>query len=57
MLRALRRCYGPSMLGPGDRVPEVEVWAAPREEARPLREVLGAGLTLLSFYLWDWSPT
>ena len=45
------------MLGPGDRVPEVEVWGAPREEARLLREVLGAGLTLLSFYLWDWSPT
>lgn len=45
------------MLGPGDSVPEVQVWTAMREEARPLRQVLGAGLTLLCFYLWDWSPT
>jgi hypothetical protein len=45
------------VLEAGDRVPEVDVWAATREEARPLREVLGAGLTLLSFYLLDWSPT
>jgi hypothetical protein len=45
------------VLEAGDLVPEVEVWAAPREEARQLREVLGAGLTLLSFYLWDFSPT
>ncbi len=45
------------MLGPGDIVPEVTVWTAPREEARPLRQVLGAGLPLLCFYLWDWSPT
>ncbi|MGH3110951.1 MAG: hypothetical protein ACRDQT_08555 [Gaiellaceae bacterium] len=45
------------MLGTGDPVPDVRVWAAPREEARSLREVLGAGCALLSFYLWDWSPT
>jgi hypothetical protein len=45
------------MLGSGDAVPEVNIWAAPREEARPLREVLGDGLTLLAFYVWDWSPT
>jgi len=45
------------MLDAGDAVPEVLVWAAPREESRPLREVLGAGLTLLCFYVWDWSPT
>jgi hypothetical protein len=45
------------MLEPGDAVPEVTVWTAPREEPRPLRQVLGAGLTLLCFYLWDWSPT
>ncbi len=44
-------------VGPGDAVPDVQVWTATREEARPLRHVLGAGLTLLSFYLWDWSPT
>jgi hypothetical protein len=45
------------MLGPGDAVPDVLVWAAPREEGTPLREVLGDGLALLCFYLWDWSPT
>lgn len=45
------------MLGPGDRVADIQVWAAPREEARPLGEVLGAGWTLLCFYLWDWSTT
>ena len=49
--------YGLPMLGPGDRVPDVSVWTAPREDARPLRVVLGAGLALLSFYLFDWSPT
>jgi len=45
------------MLGPGDRVPEVDVWVAPREEARPLKEILGPGWTVLLFYVWDWSPT
>jgi hypothetical protein len=45
------------VLEPGSDVPEVVVWAAPGEDARPLREVLGAGLSLLCFYLWDWSPT
>lgn len=51
------RCYGLPMLGPGDRVPDVRVWTAPGEEAVPLRQVLGSGLSLLLFYLWDWSPT
>jgi hypothetical protein len=45
------------VLGPGDRVPDVTVWAAPREEAVPLRQVLGAGYALLNFYVFDWSPT
>jgi hypothetical protein len=45
------------MLGAGDGVPDVHVWAAPREDARPLQEVLGSGLSLLLFYVWDWSPT
>jgi hypothetical protein len=45
------------VLGPGDPVPDVHVWAAPREEPRSLREVLGAGYSLLAFYLFDWSPT
>jgi hypothetical protein len=43
------------MLGPGDPVPDVRVWAAPREEARRLRELLGTGYALLCFYVWDWS--
>ena len=45
------------MLEVGDRVRDVRVWTAPREESRPLQQVLGAGLTLLCFYVWDWSPT
>jgi hypothetical protein len=45
------------MLGRGESVPHVRVWTAPREESRALREVLGDGLSLLCFYLWDWSPT
>jgi hypothetical protein len=45
------------MLGPGDLVPDVQVWTAPREEARPLRAVLGSGLSVLLFYVFDWSPT
>jgi hypothetical protein len=53
----MRRVTFCSVLGAGDIVPDVRVWTAPREEARPLREVLGAGLTMLAFYLWDWSPT
>ena len=45
------------MLEPGASVPDVQVWTAIREEAKPLREVLGAGWTLLCFYVHDWSPT
>ncbi len=45
------------MLEAGSTVPDVRVWTAAREEARPLREVLGDGLTLLCFYPYDWSPT
>ena len=45
------------MLEAGDAVPDVHVWTAPREDARPLKDVLGRGLSLLCFYLWDWSPT
>jgi hypothetical protein len=45
------------VLGPGDRVPDIRVWTAPREDARPLTEVLGSGLSLLCFYVFDWSPT
>lgn len=45
------------MLAAGSPVPAVQVWTAPRQEALPLREVLGDGLALLCFYVWDWSPT
>jgi hypothetical protein len=44
------------MLEAGASVPDVLVWTDIREEPRPLREVLGEGLTLLCFYLHDWSP-
>ena len=44
------------MLGPGDAAPDVLIWTAPREEAVPLRQVLGAGYAFLCFYVWDWSP-
>jgi hypothetical protein len=45
------------VLEAGDRVPDVNVWTSPREEAKPLKEILGPGLSLLAFYLYDWSPT
>ena len=45
------------MLEAGSSVPEVDVWADVREEPKPLRGILGAGLSLLCFYLYDWSPT
>lgn len=45
------------MLEAGDRVPDVQIWAAPREESRSLRQVLGDGYSLLCFYVFDWSPT
>jgi hypothetical protein len=45
------------MLEAGTAVPDVSVWAAIREEARPLRDILGPGLSLLCFYVYDWSPT
>jgi hypothetical protein len=45
------------MLEAGARVPDSRIWTSPREEAQLLREVLGAGWTLLCFYLYDWSPT
>lgn len=45
------------MLEAGDHVPDARVWTAPGEEPVQLNDVLGYGLTLLCFYLWDWSPT
>jgi hypothetical protein len=45
------------MLESGADVPDVRVWADIREEPKRLRELLGAGRSLLCFYLYDWSPT
>ena len=45
------------MLEARERVPDAQVWTDPREEAKPLEEILGPGLSLLCFYLWDWSTT
>jgi hypothetical protein len=45
------------VLEAGDAVPDVSVWADVGEDSRRLRDVLGAGLALLCFYLWDWAPT
>jgi hypothetical protein len=45
------------MLDAGSAVPDVAVWSAPREESRPLSDVLGVGLTLLCFYLYDCTLT
>jgi hypothetical protein len=45
------------VLAAGATVPDVEVWAAVREEPRPLGEILGSGLSLLCFYVHNWSPT
>jgi hypothetical protein len=39
----------------GESVPAVRVWTAPREEPQALAEVLGEGLSLLCFYVWDWA--
>jgi hypothetical protein len=45
------------MLEPGALVPDVLVWAAPREEPVPLLQALaGEGTALLCFYVFDWSP-
>jgi hypothetical protein len=45
------------VLEAGSDVPDVHVWTGPTDESRSLREVLGPGLALLCFYLYDWSPT
>ncbi len=44
------------MLEPGRQLPDALVWAAPREEARSLRDLLGGAPALLCFYYHDWSP-
>jgi hypothetical protein len=44
------------VLEPDSPVPDVPVWAAPREEPIGLRAALaGDGTALLCFYVFDWS--
>jgi hypothetical protein len=45
------------VLEAGASVPDVQIWTSPREDAQPLKHVLGEGWTLLCFYIYDWSPT
>jgi peroxiredoxin len=44
------------MLGSGDRIPDVQVWLAPRESLS-LHELVEEGAVLVLFYLFDWSGT
>jgi peroxiredoxin len=45
------------VLQPGDRIPDVRVWSAPREDPVALAAAIaGDGLVLLCFYPFDWSP-
>jgi hypothetical protein len=44
------------VLAPGDRIPDAQVWLAPRESIS-LRELVEDGPVLLLFYLFDWSGT
>ena len=44
------------MLESGNAIPDVRVWTEPRDEPHALRDVLGPGLSLLCFYVFDWSP-
>jgi peroxiredoxin len=40
----------------GDRIPEAQVWLAPRESLA-LHELVEEGPVLVLFYLFDWSGT
>jgi len=45
------------MLEPGSLIPEARVWTAPRQDPVSIGDALaGDGLTLLCFYVFDWSP-
>jgi hypothetical protein len=44
------------MLSTGDRVPEAQVWLAPRESLT-LHDLVEEGPVLVLFYLFDWSGT
>jgi hypothetical protein len=40
----------------GDRIPDAQVWLAPRESLS-LTELVEEGPVLVLFYLFDWSGT
>jgi hypothetical protein len=44
------------VLAAGDRIPDVQVWLAPRERLS-LHELVEERPVLLLFYLFDWSGT
>jgi peroxiredoxin len=44
------------VLAPGDRIPDAQVWLAPRESIS-VRDLVEDGPVLLLFYLFDWSGT
>jgi hypothetical protein len=44
------------MLAAGERVPDAQVWIAPRERV-PLRSLIEDAPALFLFYLFDWSST
>jgi peroxiredoxin len=44
------------VLAPGDRIPDAEVWLAPRKSIS-IRDLVEEGPVLLLFYLFDWSGT
>jgi len=44
------------VLAVGDRIPDAQVWLAPRESIS-LRDLVEEGPVLLFFYLFDWSGT
>jgi hypothetical protein len=46
----------PPVLAVGDRIPNAQVWLAPRE-ALSLHDLVQEGPLLLVFYLFDWSGT
>jgi hypothetical protein len=44
------------VLGAGERIPDADVWLAPRERVS-LRALAEEGPALFLFYLFDWSST
>ena len=44
------------MLGVGDRIPEAQVWLAPREPAT-VASLVADGAALFVFFLFAWSST